>query len=1447
MSQRRSLHQSRSQRRGLVPYRKNSSTLVPLLPYEKQLIQLLGWEEEEYRYFAAQVASKGTRRPAEYAHIPDVQCTGTEIAIAVSLVIGVASTALSVLLKPDLPEADYTTEDTTQSEGSTTKLDDLTGTSRFGRTAGFDNLAQLANYAQPVAIVFAKREDGVGGVLAAPQLIWSRALSYGNEQAIKMMFVVGEAGLEDGIATPDLSGIFIGNTPIDGLSPYKYAFYWNRNTQVNGRIEAKNFAYGTRGKPFAADTQDNDDIFLVPTARGKNPDFCGAFTPSSSTSFGCYAPIANGTGYRVNYALQPLPYNENAEEESDDNFNIKMTRAKIAGWWGFFSPDENVEDTDNESANRWMRDLGMKGTGREYSRCMGITHLNGGSNWDGAPGDHLRVVGVQVGDTCSFTIGGAVLPKELYYLIQPDDDIEDVDGPVSVDDINQTTIRYREQADDALTYGVEVMIGKTLWVVTERLLSVWGEGVADPNEERTEQVITLECTETFGSNAVIGLVSRDMIDVPFRTDDEGQGLYDYGYDNKLGLTAGAGYYPLMLVDFGLVRNTRPCIATEIGIRSTVWNQANGLCNFQSLSQPEVIRDSDWNGDTIQSGTMNTYFKRTSVFTVLVRPAGLDGAGEEYAWEPLNEQFAIEGEQPINKYNFLRLNHPEKREYEFRFLPKNGADVVRNMPDEQDLWLLDSRINVGMESARLFGDYETPYGNFRVEAVGRAVLKSEIEFSPEMATDIVVSNEALLINAPSAINLDEYYPDIDDETAVATGIIRTDLLPLGATETREAALEWELFGQASSFGLTATKQITHDLGDGRTITVKYDGVVDQYFSADNVYFPGWRAWSIVGLTVVSSTGGFNANETIELAITPSSNNPRNPLNFSELGLVVVVTSTSTTPSLGGRESAWEYEILGDAQNGEIGSGYSVQFPISNESGSVQILATGVIIPVSEAYLEKFGRDRAWDVTYTPVSGTTTGSFSTGEIIFTSTSISAGNPFLTGSEVGAYFQVQGLQAEREVYGLNSERIFEYNTGVTDLSFYEELSKSNGSGSEHSITYVNEIVEQEVVPQFDRLTTAGLALRASKTLTTVDQLQVWLQYGVPVKNFHPDDNGAIQPSNLFPDLVYFLLTDEKAGVGKVFADRLIDTDSFARSCKFLRTNKIFFNGAIADVINVRTYVADTAPSLLLNSVISNGKIGLEPAIPTTEAGEISQGPTPLSAVFTSGNIIENSFMLEYLSREARRDVTINARWRQEAVNKFPEEDNVTIRWNEENSEEYPMETLDLTSFCCSKEHAKLVAIFTLSSRRHITHSIEFKTTPYGLTLGPGNYIRVDTEASPYQSSNNGIVESDGTIISANPLESESERVYPVYYYKPGMDDVALGDMHVLDGRATDSKFFGSVFSLQHSQTSQNIYQVIELNLEEDGLVTIRAIEHPTNPELVSLVALDLVNQNSFIEDYS
>jgi hypothetical protein len=70
----------------------------------------------------------------------------------------------------------------------------------------------------------------------------------------------------------------------------------------------------------------------------------------------------------------------------------------------------------------------------------------------------------------------------------------------------------------------------------------------------------------------------------------------------------------------------------------------------------------------------------------------------------------------------------------------------------------------------------------------------------------------------------------------------------------------------------------------------------------------------------------------------------------------------------------------------------------------------------------------------------------------------------------------------------RFFESNSQVNDVSFYNSLlSKSNESGPEHQIVYVNEMVSNPSAPQYSKLTTAGLALKASRNFNSLNQLRV------------------------------------------------------------------------------------------------------------------------------------------------------------------------------------------------------------------------------------------------------------------------------------------------------------------------------------------------------------------------
>ena len=131
--------------------------------------------------------------------------------------------------------------------------------------------------------------------------------------------------------------------------------------------------------------------------------------------------------------------------------------------------------------------------------------------------------------------------------------------------------------------------------------------------------------------------------------------------------------------------------------------------------------------------------------------------------------------------------------------------------------------------------------------------------------------------------------------------------------------------------------------------------------------------------------------------------------------------------------------------------------------------------------------------------------------------------------------------------------------------------------------------------------MALRSSRSITSLDQVRAWIPNGVNTLRF---DTDTVGPANKFSDLVYFLLTDPRAGVGRRVSNELIDTAGFYRTARFLSQNEIYFDGVIEEQTNIRDYISQLAPLHLCNFVIANGKFTIEPALPTESDGTLRQG---------------------------------------------------------------------------------------------------------------------------------------------------------------------------------------------------------------------------------------------------
>jgi len=1119
-------------------------------------------------------------------------------------------------------------------QGRTRRLASANGRSRFNQTFGFEGAADIAQFGLPIPIVFGRYTERdthtTGGIFVSPSLVWSRMFSYGASQGYKGLYVIGESVLN----TPTVNGVFIGTMPLASLSDQHYALYWSSKDGDN-RVKADDLFAGTRANPYSGDPETNDDIFQCPTlAAAVDTGFSSVYTPTGSVTFGAYAPIKNGTHNKINWQIVSIPKGEDPESR------LRVTRRKIAG-----------------TAANGLKD-GMPGEGAGYSCFMGLVRHNNTEY------KYPTRVTVSVNDTVQFRISD----REFA------DDIFPSQSGVTLDDLNTRSIQEREEADDSLQIGEMFMIGRTVWQVVSRPNNVW-------RAKKGDCEYTLKCLETTGGVREIGIAGTAAI----------QNQIGYNGQTYEPQWIGPSFFPLLHIAFATVRNQRVVDATEFGIRSQVWNRANGLCNFPEVPTPARLSAFDAAGTTLTTGTRNGYFTRTSVFTIALRPVGLDANGQPYPWELLGEQFCVTGRKPVEQYNYIRIKSRTPGQFEYRFIPKTGADVRQFSPDDASFWRLNATSSI-VNGA----DYTNKYGTFRVTATGEVVAAIDIRANKEFRTK---------------------------------GKSGTD----GTWTTQAARLVVEEWLPSSQVGGKFGGWHTHYLG----------------LASD---YKGQERSTTITLTWATS-------KTVQVQLTAVSvNTPTNPI------------------------SAWTW---------------------SNPS---KMTVTGWSHEPPDNYVFE-------------------------ALVYVN------NQFNTGT-VGPRLRVVHDSVYTPGDPAQQERWFEFASQIADVSHFEEVEKSNGSQPEHEIVYVNESVTNPELPTYNNMTMLGLALRSSRAITSLDQVRAWIPDGVSTLRF---DTNTIGPANKFSDLVYFLLTDKRSGVGRRVSADLIDTAGFTRTSKFLVQNRIYFDGVIEEQSNIREYISQLAPLHMCNFVIVNGKFSVEPALPTNADGSLRQEAVQISALFTSGNIIEDTFAVNYLEADDRQNFRAVMTYREGAKNQLPEQRSMMVTWADAGDafNQAKMETFDMSGFCTYREHAFIVARYLLSVRRRVTHTVSFKTTPEGLYLAPGQYIRVITKASPNVSYNNGVIDSAGNVTS---LGDTLTGTYDIFAYRSGDTDVRLTTLTVVNGVTADAALFNSLFTVRNEATNCNIYQVDQITMDADGLVEIQASHFPCDSSLRSLIVQDVLDASRY-----
>lgn len=209
-------------------------------------------------------------------------------------------------------------------------------------------------------------------------------------------------------------------------------------------------------------------------------------------------------------------------------------------------------------------------------------------------------------------------------------------------------------------------------------------------------------------------------------------------------------------------------------------------------------------------------------------------------------------------------------------------------------------------------------------------------------------------------------------------------------------------------------------------------------------------------------------------------------------------------------------------------------------------------------------------------------------------------------------------------------------------------------------------------------------------------------------------------FPDLAYYLLKN----ANKV-STQLIDLPSFQGAERFNAKYELFFNGVLANSVNLRDYLTRVAPLFLLRFVQTNGKFGLKPVLPLDGAFNVSTAAIAPVYAFNDGNIVTGTYQKEYIDINQRKPFCALMTWRAQTDSVYGTPRTNEVRYAN-TAIDGPFEQYDMEEFCTTENHATLIGRYILASRKLTTHTVSFQTTELIGSLAPTDIISVTWDYS-------------------------------------------------------------------------------------------------------------------------
>ena len=586
-----------------------------LLPWEQQFCETLGISTEEYFDFYELVAQQRKEEEGREL-IPDIRNETTTVLLVASLVISAGTAAYALLQpKPRAPEQ--------KKPGESFQGSDVRGRTKFAPLAEFQSVQDLAALGGLVPLIFCRREGSHGGVRAESQMLWSKMLHRPTYQELRALLLFSAGELAD---EPAFEGFAFGDSKITAYPEPKLALWFTKGLSAgNGNkpfaVGSNQYSDGTKYvgkkgvKPFYTNVpQDN---------AGEKMIFCGVVTPSQSATFGQYAPMRNGQGWK--YAFK---WPGKGDGDKDLKEQIYGTRRKHV--------------TGYHAGKTTLRRRGQGGGNGELTYRIFDDESDAiyiFEKKDNSPNRNTR----------SHFTGkyGKLEPEEKY---EKDEKVTEKVGGLTegVNAIEQAQI----DADTTLDVGELYLLGATVYRCTSRKNEKGEQGTPFvPNESGNVQYdldrIAEYRLDWVSSNYYLTNSSTDV------------------YNEK--------HIPLQKVALGSISTTRPVNMVEIGIKSTVYRQVNGYPNISEFTDQDLPDEYAKNQASFSLGSITSYYERVSLFRMEIR------VGDSSKWINWGgeEVFAVRGNNPQPQYNTIQVKFSSKTFAEFRFVPVCGNTFIAN--------------------------------------------------------------------------------------------------------------------------------------------------------------------------------------------------------------------------------------------------------------------------------------------------------------------------------------------------------------------------------------------------------------------------------------------------------------------------------------------------------------------------------------------------------------------------------------------------------------------------------------------------------------------------------------------------------------------------------------------------------------------------------------------------